>query len=195
MLHISPKCSSGACCRWFFQKQTCFWVFRSYCLYLILEDFSPQSFLSLCACSVVQLCLTFCDPMDCRPPGYSVHGIFQARILEWRLPFPPPGDLPEPEIEPVSPALLAMAGGFFTPEPPEKPFFCLHSSLNKEKFVQTSDESSTDVMSRLAMVPFSAHLHKEWIFLYPLWERTGQRHSFQWFRTLALTKFISFPET
>ena len=103
----------------------------------------------------------------------------EKRILEWRLPFPPPGDLPEPEIEPVSPALLALAGGFFTPEPPEKLFFCLHSSLNKDKFVQTSDESSTDVMSRLAMISFSAHLHKEWIFLYPLWERTGQRHGFQ----------------
>ena len=30
-----------------------------------------------------QLCLTVCDPMDCSPPGSSVHGIFQARILEW----------------------------------------------------------------------------------------------------------------
>ena len=30
-----------------------------------------------------QLCLTLCNPMDCRPPGSSVHGIFQARILEW----------------------------------------------------------------------------------------------------------------
>ena len=30
-----------------------------------------------------QLCLTLCDPMDCRLPGSSVHGIFQARVLEW----------------------------------------------------------------------------------------------------------------
>ena len=30
-----------------------------------------------------QLCLTFCDPMDCSLPGSSVHGILQARILEW----------------------------------------------------------------------------------------------------------------
>ena len=34
-------------------------------------------------CSVAKLCLTLCDPMDCSPPGSSVHGIFQARILEW----------------------------------------------------------------------------------------------------------------
>ena len=32
---------------------------------------------------VTQLCLTHCDPMDCSPPGSSIHGILQARILEW----------------------------------------------------------------------------------------------------------------
>ena len=32
---------------------------------------------------VTQSCLTLCDPMDCSLPGSSVHGIFQARILEW----------------------------------------------------------------------------------------------------------------
>ena len=32
---------------------------------------------------VAQSCLTLCDPMDCSPPGFSIHGIFQARILEW----------------------------------------------------------------------------------------------------------------
>ena len=37
---------------------------------------------------VAQLCPTLCDPMDCRPPSSSVHGIFQARILEWvAIPF------------------------------------------------------------------------------------------------------------
>ena len=32
---------------------------------------------------VTPSCLTLCDPMDCRPPSSSVHGILQARILEW----------------------------------------------------------------------------------------------------------------
>ena len=32
---------------------------------------------------VTQLCPTLRDPMDCSPPGSSVHGIFQARVLEW----------------------------------------------------------------------------------------------------------------
>ena len=35
------------------------------------------------ACAHAQLCLTLCDPMDCSPPGSSVHGISQASILEW----------------------------------------------------------------------------------------------------------------
>ena len=34
-------------------------------------------------CLVTQLCLTLCDSMDCGLPGSSVHGILQARILEW----------------------------------------------------------------------------------------------------------------
>ena len=45
-------------------------------------------YLCVCVCVCVQLCLTLCDPMDCSPPGCSVHGIFQARILEWvAIPF------------------------------------------------------------------------------------------------------------
>ena len=36
-----------------------------------------------CACVHTQPCLTLWDPMDCSLPGYSVRGIFQARILEW----------------------------------------------------------------------------------------------------------------
>ena len=32
---------------------------------------------------VAQSCPTLCNPMDCSPPGSSVHGIFQARVLEW----------------------------------------------------------------------------------------------------------------
>ena len=59
-----------------------------------------------------QLCLTLFNLMDCRPPGSSVHGISQAKILD-RV-FPSPGDLPDPGIEPTSPAL---AGRFFTTKP------------------------------------------------------------------------------
>ena len=56
---------------------------------------------------------TLCDPMDCSLPGSSVHGILQARILEWAA-GPPPGDLPYPGIEPASLRSAALAGGLFT---------------------------------------------------------------------------------
>ena len=49
---------------------------------------SNPSFLYGCVCVcvcvlVAQSCLTFCNPMDCSSPGSSVHGILQARILQW----------------------------------------------------------------------------------------------------------------
>ena len=47
---------------------------------------------------------TLCDFMDCNPPGSSVHGIFRQEYWSG-LPFPSPGDLPDPGIEPRSPAL------------------------------------------------------------------------------------------
>ena len=40
--------------------------------------------LCMCYCCLVsQLCPNLCDPMDCSPPGSSIYGLFQARILEW----------------------------------------------------------------------------------------------------------------
>ena len=62
---------------------------------------------------LLQLCLTLCDPMDCRLPGSSVHEIFQARILEWVV-IPSPGDLPDPRIKPTSLIYPALVDGFFT---------------------------------------------------------------------------------
>ena len=56
--------------------------------------------------------------MDCSLLGPSVHWILQARILEWGLAFPSPGDLPYPGVKPTSPELT---GRFFTTEPPGKP--------------------------------------------------------------------------
>ena len=53
---------------------------------------------------VTQSCPTLCDPMNCSLPGSSVHGILQVRIWS-RVLFPSPVDLPDPGIEPRSPAL------------------------------------------------------------------------------------------
>ena len=70
--------------------------------------------------NALQLCPTLCNPMDCSPPGSSVHGILRARILEW-LSCSPVGDLPDPGIEPTSPAAPALSGRVFTTEPSGKP--------------------------------------------------------------------------
>ena len=66
---------------------------------------------------VTQSCPTLYNPMNYGPPGSSVHGILQARILEG-LPFLSPGDLPDPGIEPRSPVLQADALPSETPRNP-----------------------------------------------------------------------------
>ena len=76
---------------------------------LIVASDPPQGrrHLSTITAGALCSCLTLCDPMGCSPPGSSVHVTLQARILGW-LPFPPPGDLPDPETEPASPVSPAL---------------------------------------------------------------------------------------
>ena len=68
-------------------------------------------------CVVTQSWLTLCDAMDCSPSGSSVHGILQARILEW-IAMPSSRDLPNPGMEPRFPKLqkdsLPFEPGFLT---------------------------------------------------------------------------------
>ena len=77
---------------------------------LLLAPWRPHGYLSdyiLFICrKELQSQPTLCDPRDCSLPGPSVHGISQARILEWVAMFCL-GDLPNPRIESVSPALQA----------------------------------------------------------------------------------------
>ena len=59
---------------------------------------------------VIQLCLTLCDPMDCNPPGSSVHANFQARILEWDvMPFSRGSSATRDQTQ-----VFHLAGRFFT---------------------------------------------------------------------------------
>ena len=55
-----------------------------------------------------QSSLTLCDPTACSPPGSSVHQFFRQEYWSG-LSFPSPGDLPDPEIKPGSPALWAYS--------------------------------------------------------------------------------------
>ena len=61
-----------------------------------------------------------CGPMDCNLPGSSVHGIFQARVLE-RVAISYSRDLPSSGNKPVSPAPPILAARFFTTVPPGRP--------------------------------------------------------------------------
>ena len=61
-------------------------------------------------------CLTLWDPMDCNPPGSSLHWVFQARILEWvAIPYSRGSSWPRDWTR-----VSCLAGGFFTTEPHEK---------------------------------------------------------------------------
>ena len=74
-----------------------------------------------------------CDPMDGSPPGSSIQGF--SRQEYWSgLPFPSPGDLPDPGIEPRSPTLQAYA---LTSEPPGKP------KTHQMRVLQLSDHFPT----------------------------------------------------
>ena len=76
--------------------------------------------LTQCVCVVQRLCVCaqplssvrLCSPTGCSPPGSTIHGISQAKMLEW-LPRPTPGDLSDPGVEHVSES-PALAGGFLT---------------------------------------------------------------------------------
>ena len=65
-------------------------------------------------------CLTLCDPLDCSPPGPSVHGILQARVLEW-VAVPPFRESSRPRDWT---GFSSIAGRFFTTEPPGSPIWC-----------------------------------------------------------------------
>ena len=72
---------------------------------------------------VAQSCPSPSDPMDCSPPGSSVHGIFQASVLEWVVMPSSSGSSQPRDRTHVS----CMAGRFFTAEPPGEAHFIYNS--------------------------------------------------------------------
>ena len=83
-----------------------------------------------------KLCPTLCNPLDCSLPASSVHGILQARILEW-IAMPSSGDLPDPGIEPASLILLHWQVGSSPLAAPGKPsprVINMSSFLNLDSF-------------------------------------------------------------
>ena len=79
---------------------------------------------SACVCVLVtQSCPTLCDPKDCSSPGSSVHGILQARILEWVAILSRGSSLPRDQTH-----ISCIGSRFFTTEPPGKPKGSTHNT-------------------------------------------------------------------
>ena len=102
--------------RWMISRVTIYhtqrvaWYFSSSKVYWLLRKTG-------CCCLVTKSCPTLCDLMDCSPPGSSVHGISQSRILEWvAISFSRGSSWPRDWIW-----VSCIARGFFTTEPPGKP--------------------------------------------------------------------------
>ena len=83
----------------------------------------------VCTCAHIQSlqsCLTLCNPMDCSPfvpVEFSRHEYWSG------LPFPTPGDTPDPGMEPTSLASPVLAGRFFTTAPPGEPIYVCPTAI------------------------------------------------------------------
>ena len=93
-----------------------------------MDVIPSAAFLCVCSLCCVQSHPSLCNPMDYSPLIFSIHGIFRQKYWSG-LPFPPPGDLPNPGIKHMLLSSLALAGRFFTPVPPGKPWFHQHLSV------------------------------------------------------------------
>ena len=84
----------------------------------------------------LQSCPTLCSPMDCSPPGSPVHGILQARILEWVAVPSSKGLFPTQGLNPRLVGLLLWQAGSLPLAPPGKPFFINDQIVNISGFAK-----------------------------------------------------------
>ena len=99
----------------------------------------------VCICSGTQLCLTLCDPMNYSPPVSSVHGVFQARILEWVTISSSKGSSRSRDQTSVS-CVSCIAGRSLTIEPSGKPYVTIRS--DQIRSVAQSCPTLCDPMNR-----------------------------------------------
>ena len=96
-------------------------IYKTYYIFIFISKWC----VCVCVCLVVQSCPAHCEPMDYSPPGSSVHGIFQAKLLE-QVAIPVSQDLPNPGFEPRSPTAQVDS---LPSETPRKPRNILVGSL------------------------------------------------------------------
>ena len=93
----------------------------------------------MCVCVHACVCVLSCDSFMAPWTGARQAPLsmgFSTQEYWSGLPFPPPGDLPDPGIEPVSLMSPALGGGFFATEPPGKPHGRLGKAKNKGQFLK-----------------------------------------------------------
>ena len=98
---------------------------------ILVEDYY------VCVCPVAQSFLTLCDSVDCSPPGSSVHGILQARTLEWvAISFSRESPQPRDRIHvPALEVVSCITGRFSTLEPSRKPPRLLEAPVSRKEKV------------------------------------------------------------
>ena len=108
-----------------------------------------------------QLCLTLCNPMDCSPPGTSVHGIFPGKNTGVGCHFLLQGIFPiqgrAKSFKPKSLASPALAGRFFTTAPPGKPRAWSILKSHSMAFEKTEEESNLNENSCSSVHPLRLH--------------------------------------
>ena len=106
----------------FFLSDNSLRIGNNYFLFLNIKsnDFCLLFFSCVSSMCIFLLCMlsqsrqTLCDPLDCSPPGSSIHGIFQARIMEWGA-ISSPRRSSWPKDQTCFSCWPCIAGGFFTP--------------------------------------------------------------------------------
>ena len=101
----------------FLQHNTFFSPLKTFLL-AVLSPSNSHTLQQESESEVAQSCPTLCNPMDCSPPGSSIHGIFQARVLEWVAISFSRGIFLTQGLNPDPPALLTDS---LPSEPPGKP--------------------------------------------------------------------------
>ena len=132
----------------------------------------------------LQSCLTLCDPMDCSPPGFSVHGILQARILEWAAMPSSRGSFWPSDWTCVS-CLLCWQTGSVPLAPPGKALWLPYTIAISPQVVhirETKMYVHTKACTQMAITVF--------LILSPIWEQPKWPPAHEWINNQAINQSV-----
>ena len=132
----------------------------------------------------LQSCLTLCDPMDCSPPGFSVHGILQARILEWAAMPSYRGSFRPSDWTCVS-CLLCWQTGSVPLAPPGKALWLPYTIAISPQVVhirETKMYVHTKACTQMAITVF--------LILSPIWEQPKWPPAHEWINNQAINQSV-----